>query len=211
MIGQTPRQQTWASNHSSSKGFTLAELLIVVAIIAVLVAIAIPVFSAQLEKSRRAVDMQTARTVQSAIANAYSEGRITIPGDSNQSRDGIGVWVTICRDKDSRPRDYWDSMLKNGTVFCGSNPGVVVDGHQASSNWRDYNNYVEEVLADFGIDASNLSLKSSGGNEGWDWIVIEVGFADGKLQSRMFSGKAGASSSLANNKTGQSNLEKQIG
>ena len=35
------------------KGFTLAELLIVVAIVAVLVAIAIPVFSKQLEKSRR--------------------------------------------------------------------------------------------------------------------------------------------------------------
>ena len=34
------------------KGFTLAELLIVVAIIAVLVAIGIPIFTSQLEKSR---------------------------------------------------------------------------------------------------------------------------------------------------------------
>ena len=36
-------------NKTNKKGFTLAELLIVVAIIAVLVAIAIPVFTAQLE------------------------------------------------------------------------------------------------------------------------------------------------------------------
>ena len=36
-------------------GFTLAELLIVVAIIAVLVAISIPIFTSQLEKSRDAV------------------------------------------------------------------------------------------------------------------------------------------------------------
>ena len=41
----------------NNKGFTLAELLIVVAIIAVLVAIAIPVFTSQLEKSTFAPPM----------------------------------------------------------------------------------------------------------------------------------------------------------
>ena len=41
---------------NSEKGFTLAELLIVVAIIGVLVAISIPIFTAQLEKSREATD-----------------------------------------------------------------------------------------------------------------------------------------------------------
>ena len=38
------------------KGFTLAELLVVVAIIGVLVAVSIPIFSKQLEKSRIATD-----------------------------------------------------------------------------------------------------------------------------------------------------------
>ena len=44
-----------------NKGFTLAELLIAVAIIAVLVAIAIPIFTAQLEKSREATDLANVR------------------------------------------------------------------------------------------------------------------------------------------------------
>ena len=46
---------------NDKKGFTLAELLIVVAIIAVLVAISIPIFTAQLEKSREAVDLANLR------------------------------------------------------------------------------------------------------------------------------------------------------
>lgn len=54
----------------NNKGFTLAELLIVVAIIAVLVAIAIPVFTNQLEKSKEATD---AANVRSAIATLVTE------------------------------------------------------------------------------------------------------------------------------------------
>lgn len=54
----------------NNKGFTLAELLIVVAIIAVLVAIAIPVFSSQLEKSRDAV---TTSNLRAAYAEAMTE------------------------------------------------------------------------------------------------------------------------------------------
>ncbi|MSS59613.1 prepilin-type N-terminal cleavage/methylation domain-containing protein [Erysipelotrichaceae bacterium Oil+RF-744-GAM-WT-6] len=45
-----------------NKGFTLAELLIVVAIIGVLVAISIPIFSRQLEKSRDAVSVENIRS-----------------------------------------------------------------------------------------------------------------------------------------------------
>ncbi len=46
----------------SKKGFTLAELLIVVAIIGVLVAISIPIFSEQLEKAREATDAANIRS-----------------------------------------------------------------------------------------------------------------------------------------------------
>ena len=52
---------------NNKKGFTLAELLIVVAIIAVLVAIAIPVFTSQLEKSKQATD---AANIRAAYADA---------------------------------------------------------------------------------------------------------------------------------------------
>lgn len=55
---------------NNKKGFTLAELLIVVAIIAVLVAIAIPIFTQQLERSREATDLSNIRA---AYAEAVSD------------------------------------------------------------------------------------------------------------------------------------------
>lgn len=56
-----------------NKGFTLAELLIVVAIIAVLVAISIPIFTNQLKKARVAVNQANARAGEAAAYAAYLE------------------------------------------------------------------------------------------------------------------------------------------
>ena len=58
----------------NKKGFTLAELLIVVAIIAVLVAIAIPVFTSQLEKSREATDISNIRSAYAEITTGLLTG-----------------------------------------------------------------------------------------------------------------------------------------
>ena len=59
---------------NNKKGFTLAELLIVVAIIAVLTAIAIPVFTSQLEKSRDAADAANVRSAIAEATVAYLDG-----------------------------------------------------------------------------------------------------------------------------------------
>lgn len=58
----------------NKKGFTLAELLIVVAIIAVLVAISIPIFTTQLEKSREAVDAANIRAAYAEVMTAAISG-----------------------------------------------------------------------------------------------------------------------------------------
>ena len=52
---------------NENDGFTLAELLIVVAIIGVLVAISIPIFSSQLEKSGEATDLANVRSAYAKI------------------------------------------------------------------------------------------------------------------------------------------------
>ena len=78
---------------NNKKGFTLAELLIVVAIIAVLVAIAIPVFSSQLEKSREATDLANVRSayanlVADYLSNTGAATAKSIPVPVAQREDG---------------------------------------------------------------------------------------------------------------------------
>jgi len=53
----------------NNKGFTLAEMLIVVAIIGVLIAILVPTFTAQLQKARHAKDEANVRSAISEVAS----------------------------------------------------------------------------------------------------------------------------------------------
>ncbi len=56
---------------NNKKGFTLAELLIVVAIVAVLVAISIPIFNGKLKKAKIATDQANVRAAKAAAVAQY--------------------------------------------------------------------------------------------------------------------------------------------
>ncbi len=68
-------------------GFTLAELLAVVAIIGVLVAISIPIFTGQLEKSREATDAANIRAQYAQVMTSA----ITEPGGTINGKDQYGA------------------------------------------------------------------------------------------------------------------------
>lgn len=59
----------------NKKGFTLAELLVVVAIIGVLVAVSIPIFTSQLRKAKVATDQANARAGKAAAVAAALEAQ----------------------------------------------------------------------------------------------------------------------------------------
>lgn len=195
------------------KGFTLAELLIVVAIIAVLVAIAIPVFSNQLEKSRRAVDMHTARSIASVLTMAVNDGTVVMG-----SQNDCGIWVAFWYDEDRRPGDYPERIWKNNTYFCGANKGVTINGEPNNASWDTRNYNVEKLLKQSGIDTDSLKIKckksSKSKGVGWDWIVIRVGYDENQqFYTRIYSGlnKESPNSNVSKNPLGSTNIEKEMG
>lgn len=88
----------------NKKGFTLAELLVVVAIIGVLVAISIPIFTGQLEKARQATDAANIRA-------AYAEAAVkSLENDGTaQSVDTQAVMQSAT----------WDDTVY-GTTYIGN-------------------------------------------------------------------------------------------
>ncbi len=119
------------------KGFTLAELLIVVAIIAVLVAIAIPVFTTQLEKSREATDASNIRSayaevVASALENPETEVKATI--EKKQQIDG---WQnTGIKDIAGVAIEDIESTGNTEVAYDG-NGKITIDGNEAKSSFLD--------------------------------------------------------------------------
>ena len=95
----------------NNKGFSLVELIVVIAIMAVLVGVLAPQFIKYVESSRRSTDVSNAQNIQSAVLADIANGVRTGSGSDTLSASGTdGTNVTsigevilgksnICKDK----------------------------------------------------------------------------------------------------------------
>ena len=112
--------------HDKKVGFTIAELLIVVAIIAVLTAVAIPVFNSQLEKSREAADLANARSAYTAVLTA---GMTDDRSSACWQSDGTYRIDVPLRQK----VDNWQTDVRKLSVG-----GIGPNGNDPHRRWQRY-------------------------------------------------------------------------
>lgn len=138
----------------SESGFTLAELLIVVAIIGVLVAISIPIFTSQLERSREATD---AANIRAQYAQVMAEAIAT-----GQNVNGKTLYGAIpLKQQNSKWND--ENMGNNLQSIFGQTVGVPSKGGTA---WVEYDAAGEMSILHF--DGGTASDGNSGGTTGGD-------------------------------------------
>ena len=159
----------------SRKGFTLAELLIVVAIIAVLVAVAIPVFGSQLEKSREAADLANVRAAYAKVLTEANMGIynepvtvklkqkqydwqsadvITIGGISHSVKEGdTENWIGIPGANGACQISF---DQKKGTKFVWSG-----DGTSASNSYDMSENFFTTLEKSGCLSDANISSNSN--------------------------------------------------
>lgn len=112
-------------------GFTLAELLVVVAIVAVLVAIAVPVFSGSLNEANTAVDNANERSVRSEASTLY----LTATDDAKYN---------------ALPKTFY--LTKSGDVF------TEASGIPAGTEYTEYKVVYPAKVTDPSVNEQNVQI-----------------------------------------------------
>ncbi len=157
------------------KGFTLAELLIVVAIIGVLVAISIPIFSSQLEKSRENTDVANLRDAKAAAVALYLD---------NNENAGVyfydaeqGCLVTNAAEK-AKMMDCPVAVIESALQGYGKGGAKIGDKNlyfKMSTDPDQADNAKEDLIQHKADDPSQITaVQNTGGTAGIQVTVESV-------------------------------------
>lgn len=115
---------------NKKKGFTLIELIIVIAIIAILAAVAIPKFGEVRKNANRSADIANAKTVANAINTLIAEDKLKLPSSE----------VTFLLD--GKDETNQSALLANSTTsnveaaivdYMQANPTAKLSEHKGSN------------------------------------------------------------------------------
>lgn len=127
----------------NKKGFTLAELLVVVAIVAILVAISVPIFTTQLGKARRATNQANMRAAKVAAISQYlTDG---YDGEQKTYVYSIEAGTVTLASNSFKKTDYTIKTIDEAATNKVYN-GIAVEVKAASSTKEDGDATVVTIL-----------------------------------------------------------------
>jgi prepilin-type N-terminal cleavage/methylation domain-containing protein len=164
------------------KGFTLMELLIVVAIIAILVAISIPVFAGQLERAKEATCLANRRSLKSLVTESWMSGGQAAVDSACKENQGLfncpdggtidyyidsetGVCTVVCSYHDKQ-----DAAKKVTSKFVETTLGTdaILKGSRidSTSAGGKKTNKINKEIQDRGFNLEKMGAKS--------WAIINA-------------------------------------
>lgn len=143
---------------TNKKGFTLAELLIVIAIIAILIAIAIPAFGGALDNAKIQTDHANMRSAYAMAQSANLQGVLYLGTQTAPGTDDVAKLTDT---------GYYyfmpDGTLSAKQTAVGA--GTTLKAYQLKANGKDKAN---------ACDASIVCKNNPNGHAVTNYIIIEI-------------------------------------
>lgn len=138
------------NKRSKKKGFTLIELIIVIAIIAILAAIAIPNFLAIQRKAKVNADIATAKNIYDATAVMITDGQVHMPTGAGKD---TGFSINFANDNTDANKKNLEAVgkyLQNKDVILQSVDGAYFSVNvtfEENNGVKNLDNPIIEVYA----------------------------------------------------------------
>lgn len=106
-------------NKMNKKGFTLIEMLVVIAIIAILVSIIVPVVGNSTKKAAAATNAANLRSTAASIAVAILSDKIdSSDGVTNDEITAAGITIPTAKTNGGVTGGAFSCTVENGQVIC---------------------------------------------------------------------------------------------
>lgn len=151
----------------NNKGFTLIEIIVVIAIIAILTGVLAPSLLGNIEKARRQKDTYNAKSIIDILEIAYVDGSISFAENAGDS----AVWVYVTKNQAQ-------FFANGGAKF------PVINGVSNASAQTEFRNLINQ----YGVSSDTLKVNAktakdggaAGLDDGWKWYCVYM-TSDGKI------------------------------